>query len=80
MLGNLNFEDIGKMVATVGKKTLYLSDKPVEEGMNEFKSIQKEVFYILQVNQGQVNRIILNNILQNIIKCILNEMYLYLVV
>jgi hypothetical protein len=26
------------MVATVGKKTLYLSDKPVEEGMNEFKS------------------------------------------
>lgn len=38
MSGNLNFDDIGKMVAIVGKKTLYLSDKPVEDGMNEFKS------------------------------------------
>ncbi len=38
MSGNLNFEDIGKMVAVIAKKTLYLSDKPVEDGVNEFKT------------------------------------------
>ena len=37
MTGNLNFDEIGKMVAVIGKKTLYLSDKPVEDGVNEFK-------------------------------------------
>jgi hypothetical protein len=34
----LNFDEMGKMVALVGKKTLYLNDKPVEDGVNEFKT------------------------------------------
>ena len=34
----LNFDDVGKMVGIVGKKTLYLSDKPVEDGVNELKT------------------------------------------
>ena len=34
----LNFDDVGKMVAMVGKRTLYLSDKPVEDGVNELKT------------------------------------------
>jgi hypothetical protein len=38
MSGNLNFDDMGKMVAVIGKKTLYLSDKPVEDGVNELKT------------------------------------------
>ncbi len=38
MAGNLNFDEHGKMVALVGKKTLYLNDKPVEDGVNEFKT------------------------------------------
>jgi hypothetical protein len=38
MAGYLNFDDIGKMMCKVGdKKVLYLSDKPVEDGVNEFK-------------------------------------------
>ena len=34
----LNFDEMGKMVAVIGKKTLYLNDKPVEDGVNEFKT------------------------------------------
>lgn len=36
--GNINFDDVGKMICKVGdKKTLYLSDKPIEDGTNTFK-------------------------------------------
>jgi hypothetical protein len=35
--GCINFEETGKMIAVCGKKTLYLNDKPIEDGMNEYK-------------------------------------------
>ena len=34
----LNYDEIGKHVATIGKRALYLSDKPVEDGVNELKT------------------------------------------
>jgi hypothetical protein len=34
----LNYEEIGKQVAVIGKRTLYLSDKPVDHGVNELKT------------------------------------------
>lgn len=34
----LNFDEQGKAIAVIGKRTLYLSDKPVEDGMNELKT------------------------------------------
>jgi hypothetical protein len=36
-IGNINTDDVGKMIANVGKKILYLSDKPIEDGTNEYK-------------------------------------------
>ena len=35
--GSINTDEIGKMIAVCGKKTLYLNDKPIEDGMNEYK-------------------------------------------
>ena len=34
----LNFDEIGKAIAVIGKRTLFLSDKPVEDGVNELKT------------------------------------------
>ena len=34
----LNYDEIGKHVATIGKRALYLSDKPVDDGVNELKT------------------------------------------
>lgn len=41
---SLNFEDIGKMIATIGKKTVYLNDKPVEDGFDTMKAKNDNVF------------------------------------
>ena len=39
MAGHLNFDDVGKMICKVGdKKVLYLSDRAVEDGVNELKT------------------------------------------
>jgi hypothetical protein len=39
MAGHLNFDEFGKMLCKVGdKRVLYLSDKPVEDGVNELKT------------------------------------------
>lgn len=41
---SLNFEDIGKMIATIGKKVVYLNDKPVEDGVDSMKAKNGNVF------------------------------------
>ena len=38
MSGHLNFDEQGKAIAVIGKRTLFLSDKPVEDGVNELKT------------------------------------------
>ena len=57
MSGNINFEDVGKMIAVVGKKTLYLNDKPIEDGMNEYKC--KGDFTIQQIPDKKTERSVL---------------------
>ena len=41
---SLNFDEIGKMIATIGKKTVYLNDKPVEDGVDSMKAKNDNVF------------------------------------
>jgi ABC-type dipeptide/oligopeptide/nickel transport system ATPase component len=38
MSGHLNFDEIGQPIARIDKKTVYLSDKPVEDGADELKT------------------------------------------
>lgn len=37
-MGHLNFEDVGKMLCKIGNKTLYISDKFLEDGFNDLKA------------------------------------------
>ena len=34
----LNFDDIGKMVAKIGNKTLYINDKPIRDGFSSYET------------------------------------------
>jgi hypothetical protein len=34
MTGHLNYDEIGKAICKVGKRTIYISDKPVEDGFD----------------------------------------------
>ena len=34
---SLNFFEEGKMIAKTGKKTIYVNDKPLEDGFSELK-------------------------------------------
>jgi hypothetical protein len=53
----LNFDEQGKAIAVIGKRTLYLSDKPVEDGVNEFKV--KGDFVVQQIPDKKTERSVL---------------------
>lgn len=55
--GYLNFEDEGKMICKIGKKTLYISDKLIEEGFNHY--VPKGDLVIQQIPDKETERSIL---------------------
>jgi len=57
MSGHLNYEDEGKAICKVGKKTLYINDKSIEDGFNTF--IPKGDLVIQQIPDPKTERSIL---------------------
>lgn len=57
MSGHLNFEEEGKLICKIGKKSLFINDKIVEDGFNTF--IPKGDLLIQQVPDPKTERSIL---------------------